>query len=68
MGPSTSCAIRRTASKSSFEEIGNPASITSTLSLASWCAISIFSRTDSLAPGVCSASLNVVSKMTTRFD
>src|ERR671923_246781 len=61
-GPSTSRAIARTASKSPGEAIGNPASITSTPSRASWCAISSFSVTFSEMPGDCSPSRSVVKR------
>ncbi len=62
-GPSTSEATALTASKSSFEAIGNPASMMSTPSLASWWAISSFSPLFKVAPGACSPSRNVVSKI-----
>ena len=65
-GPSTSRAIASTASASPGEVIGKPASITSTPSRASWCAISTFSWVFSEMPGDCSPSLSVVSKMWTR--
>ena len=65
-GPSTSAAMLRTASKSPGEAIGKPASMTSTPSRASWCAISSFSPTFSEMPGDCSPSRRVVSKMMTR--
>ena len=65
-GPSTSSPMRCTASKSSLEETGKPASMTSTRSRASCWAISSLSRRVSDAPGDCSASLRVVSKMMTR--
>ena len=55
-GPLTSVAIALTASKSSGEAIGNPASMMSTRSLASWCAISSFSALFKVAPGACSPS------------
>ena len=62
-GPLTSVAIALTASKSSGEAIGNPASMMSTRSLASWCAISSFSALFKVAPGACSPSRSVVSKI-----
>ena len=67
-GPWTSRAIACTASKSPGEEIGNPASMTSTPSRASWWAISSFSAVLSEMPGDCSPSLSVVSKMMTRLS
>ena len=65
-GPSTSRAIASTASKSPGDVIGKPASITSTPSRASWCAISTFSCVFREMPGDCSPSRRVVSKMWTR--
>ena len=64
-GPRTSCDMRLTASKSPGELPANPASITSTLSRANWCAILSFSATVSPAPADCSPSRSVVSNMTT---
>ncbi len=64
-GPFTERAISCTALKSPGEEQGNPASITSTFSRANWCASSSFSRPVRLAPGDCSPSRRVVSKMCT---
>ena len=61
--PGTSCATARVASKSPGEEIGNPASSTSTWSRASCCAISTFSRVLRWMPGDCSPSRSVVSKI-----
>jgi len=61
--PFTSLAIVRTASKSSGEATGNPASMMSTLSLASCRATSSFSARFMLAPGACSPSRRVVSKI-----
>jgi hypothetical protein len=55
-----------TAWKSPSEEIGNPASITSTPSRSSWCAMRIFSPAVMLQPGDCSPSRKVVSKIVTR--
>ena len=66
-GPSTWREIASTASKSPGEVIGKPASITSTPSRASCCAISTFSAVLSEMPGDCSPSRRVVSKMWTRF-
>ena len=65
--PVTSAAMARTASKSPTEAIGNPASMTSTPSAASARATSIFSAMFMLAPGDCSPSRKVVSKIRTRF-
>src|SRR3990170_3388674 len=59
-------ATSRVASKSSSEEMGKPASMTSTLSRASCRAISSFSMVFIEKPGACSPSLNVVSNMMTR--
>ena len=64
-GPSTAFAIAATASASPGEVIGNPASMMSTPSRASWWAISSFSCTFSEMPGDCSPSRSVVSKMYT---
>src|SRR3954453_6185408 len=64
--PSTWRAIACTASKSPGLVIGKPASITSTPSLASCCAISSFSGVFSEMPGDCSPSRSVVSKICTR--
>ena len=61
--PRISSAICLTDSKSPGEATGKPASITSTLSRASCLAISSFSLIFKLAPGHCSPSLKVVSKM-----
>src|SRR5881628_348620 len=58
-------AIRRTPSCSPFEVIGKPASITSTPSLSSACAIWSFSSGIRETPGVCSPSRSVVSKTLT---
>ena len=65
-GPCTSRAIAVTASKSPGDVIGNPASMMSAPSRASWCAISSFSWTFSEMPGDCSPSRSVVSKIRTR--
>src|SRR2546426_10896950 len=58
-------AIRRTPSCSPLEVIGKPASITSTPSLSSACAIWSFSSGIRETPGVCSPSRSVVSKTLT---
>ena len=63
LAPRISSAICLTDSKSPGEATGKPASITSTLSRASCRAISSFSLIFRLAPGHCSPSLKVVSKM-----
>src|SRR5712692_1857483 len=62
----TCFATSRVASKSSSDEIGKPASMTSTFSRASWRAISSFSKAFIENPGACSPSRSVVSKMITR--
>ncbi len=59
MAPAISC----TASKSPLELAAKPASITSTLSRSSWRAIRSFSSLVIEAPGDCSPSRKVVSKM-----
>src|SRR6516162_8699465 len=64
-GPSISWAIRLTASKSSGEEAGYPASITSTFSRANCRASVSLSLLPSLVPAACSPSLSVVSKTAT---
>ena len=56
-------AMACTASKSPIELAGNPASITSTLRRSSWRAIRSFSSRVMDAPGDCSPSRKVVSKM-----
>ena len=63
VGPSTLSAITFTASKSPSDEIGNPASMISTPISARSCATSIFSAVFILAPGDCSPSRSVVSKI-----
>ena len=63
--PLTSRAIRATDSKSPFEATGKPASMTSTPMRASWRAISSFSVSFIDAPGACSPSRSVVSKILT---
>src|SRR5215471_17866457 len=59
-------AISLTAAKSPSEAIGNPASITSTPIVSSSSATSSFSSCVMVAPGHCSPSRKVVSKMRTR--
>ena len=59
----TSAPMRRTLSKSPGLEIGKPASMTSTPSRTSCRAISSFSSVFIEAPGDCSPSRSVVSKM-----
>ena len=67
--PRTLWAICRTASKSPGEAIGKPASMTSTPKSTRAWAISIFSVRFMLAPGDCSPSRSVVSKITIfRFE
>jgi hypothetical protein len=56
-------ATRHTASKSPLEATGKPASIISTPSLSICLASSSFSFGSRLAPGDCSPSLKVVSKI-----
>jgi hypothetical protein len=56
-------AINCTASKSPLELAANPASITSTFSRSSWRAMRSFSSRVIEAPGDCSPSRKVVSKM-----
>ena len=63
----TRLAISCTASKSPLEAIGKPASITSTPISSSRVAICSFSSRFIEAPGDCSPSRRVVSKMMTRF-
>ena len=63
----TCFATSRVASKSSSDEIGKPASMTSTFRRASCRAISSFSPVFMEKPGACSPSRSVVSKMITRF-
>ena len=67
-GLRTSRAIVLTARKSSGELIGKPASMTSTPSSSRACANRSFSAGVMLAPGDCSPSLRVVSKMMTRLS
>src|SRR6266567_2270327 len=59
-------AIALTAAKSPFDEAGKPASITSTFSRSSCLAMRIFSSRVIDAPGLCSPSRRVVSKMINR--
>ena len=66
-GPLTSFETSCTASKSPFDAIGNPASITSTPSSARSSAMRSFSSRFIEAPGDCSPSRNVVSKIMTRL-
>lgn len=61
----TSIAMFFTAWKSSGDAIGKPASMMSTPSLASCRAMSSFSFDVIVAPGDCSPSRSVVSKMRT---
>src|SRR5437762_13565643 len=56
-------AMSCTASQSPLDDAGKPASITSTRSRSSWRAMRIFSSLVIDAPGLCSPSRNVVSKM-----
>ncbi len=63
--PFTTRAIRATDSKSPFEAIGKPASMMSTPRRASCWAISSFSVWFIEAPGACSPSRSVVSKILT---
>jgi hypothetical protein len=56
-------AIARTASKSPFDEAGKPASITSIRMRSSARAMRSFSSRVIEAPGLCSPSRMVVSKM-----
>ena len=63
---STRFAISVTASKSPFEAIGKPASMMSTPISSRRAAISIFSSSVMVAPGHCSPSRSVVSKIRTR--
>ena len=59
----TVLAMARTASKSPLDEAGNPASITSTRMRSSARAMRSFSSRVIEAPGLCSPSRMVVSKM-----
>src|SRR3974390_742444 len=60
------CAISRTAAKSPSEAIGKPASMKLAPMSSSSSATSSFSSCVMVAPGHCSPSRKVVSKMTTR--
>jgi hypothetical protein len=60
-------AISLTAWKSPSEAIGNPASMMSTPIASRKSATSSFSSKVMVAPGHCSPSRSVVSKMSTRF-
>ncbi len=62
-----SLAMTRTASKSPSLAMGKPASMTSTPRLSRRRAIRIFSRRFMVAPGDCSPSRRVVSKIMTRL-
>jgi hypothetical protein len=62
-GGGLDCRADRTPSKSPCDDAGKPASITSTPSRSSACAISTLSSGDSAMPGDCSPSLSVVSKI-----
>src|SRR5215203_1968020 len=64
--PLMAWAIALTASKSPFDDAAKPASITSTLSRSSWRAMRSFSSLVIEAPGDCSPSRRVVSKMNRR--
>ena len=59
-------AISCTAAKSPSDATGKPASMTSTPMVSSTSATSSFSSCVMVAPGDCSPSRKVVSKMTTR--
>ena len=63
-----SVAISLTASKSPWLAAGKPASITSTRILSSKRAMAIFSSAVMDAPGLCSPSRKVVSKIINLFD
>ncbi len=63
----TTLATSRTASKSPFDAMGKPASITSTLISSRVSAIRSFSSRFIDAPGDCSPSRIVVSNIRTRF-
>src|SRR5438105_10196575 len=60
-------AIARTASKSPLDAAGKPASITSTFMRSSARAMRSFSSRVIEAPGLCSPSRMVVSKIIRRF-
>ena len=61
-------AMRLHASNSPAEELGNPASMTSTPSFSSCLAMRSFEVAFRWKPGDCSPSRSVVSRMNTRFD
>ncbi len=63
IGPSTCRAMAWTASKSPGDAMGKPASMMSTPRSLSACATSSFSARFMLAPGDCSPSRKVVSKI-----
>src|SRR3989339_932858 len=65
--PRISRAILLTDSKSPGDDTGNPASITSTFSKANCLAMLTFSLISRLAPGDCSPSRSVVSKIIMLF-
>ena len=65
MGVETSSATRRTDLKSPSDDAANPASITSTFSFSSCPATMTFSSMFMVAPGDCSPSRSVVSKILT---
>ena len=56
-------AIKFTPSQSPGDEAAKPASITSTFNFSNCCAIKSFSDGVNAIPGLCSPSLQVVSKM-----
>ncbi|OGL62036.1 MAG: hypothetical protein A3J27_05265 [Candidatus Tectomicrobia bacterium RIFCSPLOWO2_12_FULL_69_37] len=64
----TVLATSRTASNSSFDAMGKPASMISTPSFSSWRAIWTFWKRSMLHPGDCSPSRRVVSKIRTREE
>src|SRR4030095_10937173 len=61
----TSLHTRATDSKSPSDDAAKPASMTSTPSFSSWRAMTTFCSTVMLAPGDCSPSRKVVSKIFT---
>ena len=63
IGRRTAAATSRTASESAGEAMGNPASMMSTPSASSACAMRSFVATSIENPGACSPSRSVVSKM-----
>src|SRR5215471_9776378 len=64
-GRFTSLHTRATDSKSPSDDAAKPASITSTPSFSNWRAMTTFCSTVMLAPGDCSPSRKVVSKILT---